>query len=229
MPVCDGDATERRSATQRFERIAWDRVVVRSRKTACLYAFRVAVARRRGAVSCRTPSMSCVRAWNYGDALPDALNPRRRCEWSCRPPGDTPRRLSSWKRLFRSREAVKGAPSARRRRRASPLDSLSASEHLVSKRKDGALCRSAAHVAAARRGAGKSSRKPLKTNHRVRNWRRPRSVRPSPRPPRKPPGVSIAGLLPPRCARGRNDDRNPPYRTLTGITSTDSRTSSPRP
>jgi hypothetical protein len=56
--------------------------------------------------------------------------------------------------FFEAERLSRGEARLRRPAERRVLDSLSASEHLVSKRKDGALCRSAAHVvAAARRGA----------------------------------------------------------------------------
>jgi hypothetical protein len=50
------------------------------------------------------------------------------------PSADLPRRLSSWKRLFRSPKPGEDVLPERRRRRASPLDSLPASEDLASMR-----------------------------------------------------------------------------------------------
>jgi hypothetical protein len=49
----------------------------------------------------------------------------------------------------------------------------------------------ASETLAARRGGGNSSRKPQKTNHRAGKWRRPRSVRPAPPPPRVAPLESM--------------------------------------
>ena len=70
------------------------------------------------------------------------------------PSADLPRRLSSWKRLFRSPKPGEDVLPERRRRRASPLDRPLASESRRFREVDGASCRSAANDDPAAAGGG---------------------------------------------------------------------------
>ena len=98
---------------------------------------------------------------------------------------------TSWMQNFRSREAVKGALSARRRRRASPLDRLSASEKDASMRSTALPAELAPFVR--RRAASAGAR--LGTLRELDTWR---SLRPIPRP------------SPPASPRKRGEERAAP-------------------
>ena len=85
-------------------------------------------------------SCSCSGPANYGHASLNALNPRRLCERSCRPP-PTHRAVDLMETSFSEAERLsRGEGRLRRRAERRALDSLLASEDLVSMRKDGAPC-----------------------------------------------------------------------------------------